>query len=305
MQLKVEIDPGSGFCYGVIRAVEKAEQRLKEKQPLFSLGSIVHNNSELNRLRAIGLKIIDIDQMQHMHDTTVLIRAHGEPPRTYRIARERNIELIDCTCPVVLKLQERIRTTHRQHCTGTGRGQIVIFGKTGHAEVNGLIGQAEPDAVTVDTAVPENGAEAVCTGLERIDFTRPVHLFSQTTKDPHEYARVAALIREQIRLRGGNPENLTVHDTICRQVSQRHANLIEFAREHSVIVFVCGKDSSNGKVLYDLCKSVNSRSHLIQTADQIRPEWFSEGDCVGISGATSTPKWQLESVAASLESLPG
>lgn len=303
MQLKVEIDPGSGFCYGVIRAVEKAELRLKREKQLFSLGAIVHNNSELDRLRKIGLEVIDLERMRNLKDTTVLIRAHGEPPEIYGIARQRNIELIDCTCPVVLKLQEKIRTTYRQHCTGEGKGQIVIFGKTGHAEVNGLIGQVNSDAVIIDTTVPEKGEKADFTGLDELDFTRSIYLFSQTTKDPDEYGRIGRIIRERIRLHGGNPENLVIHNTICRQVAQRHENLTEFAKKHSVLLFVSGKESSNGKVLYELCKSVNRRSYHIQTTAQIRPEWFHEEDLVGICGATSTPKWQLEGVAAYLETL--
>lgn len=282
MRLSIEIDGESGFCYGVIRAVQKAEMKLKESPTLYSLGSIVHNNSELDRLNKIGLEVIDLEQMKQLSDTTVLIRAHGEPPRTYGIARENNISLIDCTCPVVLKLQARIRETYANH-----NGQIVIFGKIGHAEVNGLVGQANGDAIVVD------GVQS----LEKIDFTKPVCIFSQTTKDPKEYEEICEAIRERIIACGGPVDEFQIHNTICRQVAQRHTNLVAFARSHSVIVFISGKESSNGKVLYDLCKSVNPRSYHIQTRDQMDAKWFKDGDSVGICGATSTPKWQLEGVA--------
>ena len=288
MHLNIEIDEGSGFCYGVIRAIEKAESRLKETSALYSLGAIVHNNSELERLNSIGLKVVDLEQMKELTDTTVLIRAHGEPPTTYTLAAQQNISLIDCTCPVVLKLQERIRNTYSKE-----NGQIVIFGKIGHAEVNGLVGQVGGDAIVVDSIA----------SLEKIDFSMPIQIFSQTTKDPKEYCEICDAIKERILATGGSLDNFTIHDTICRQVAQRHNILEAFARKHSVIVFISGKESSNGKVLYDLCKSVNPRSYHIQTIDQIMPEWFIEGDSVGICGATSTPKWQLEGVAKALEKI--
>ncbi|MBQ2913437.1 MAG: 4-hydroxy-3-methylbut-2-enyl diphosphate reductase [Bacteroidales bacterium] len=288
MRLTIEIDEESGFCYGVIRAVQKAEMKLKESSTLYSLGSIVHNNSELDRLNKIGLEVIDLEQMKNLSDTTVLIRAHGEPPHTYEIARENNISLIDCTCPVVLKLQARIRETYASH-----NGQIVIFGKIGHAEVNGLVGQANGDAIVVD------GVQS----LEKIDFTKPICIFSQTTKDPKEYEEICEAIKERIVACGGPVGEFQIHNTICRQVAQRHTNLVAFAESHSVIVFISGKESSNGKVLYDLCKSVNPRSYHIQTRNQIDPQWFQDGDSVGICGATSTPKWQLEGVAKHLEQI--
>ena len=289
MHLTIEIDGESGFCYGVIRAVEKAEIRLKESGTLYSLGSIVHNNSELERLNSIGLEVIDINRMEELTDTTVLIRAHGEPPQTYQLARENNISLIDCTCPVVLKLQERIRETYAKY----PQHQIVIFGKIGHAEVNGLVGQVNGDATVVDSLE----------SLDKIDFSRPIQIFSQTTKDPKEYDEICSAIKGRILSAGGSLGNISVHDTICRQVARRHTNLAEFAKRHSVIVFISGKESSNGKVLYELCKSVNPRSYHIQTVDQINREWFSDGDSVGICGATSTPKWQLVQVQESLENL--
>ncbi len=288
MRLTIEIDEESGFCYGVIRAVQKAEMKLKESGTLYSLGSIVHNNLELERLNNIGLEVIDFPQMKDLHDTTVLIRAHGEPPRTYALAQENNINLIDCTCPVVLKLQERIRNTYKSH-----NGQIVIFGKIGHAEVNGLVGQTNGEAVVVDSVE----------SLHKVDFSRPLQIFSQTTKDPKEYREICDVMKQKIMEAGGSIENLKVHDTICRQVAQRHTNLMAFAKKHSVIVFISGKESSNGKVLYELCKSVNERSYHVQDVDQIDAGWFVESDTVGICGATSTPKWQLEGVAQYLEKL--
>lgn len=288
MRLTIEIDEGSGFCYGVIRAVQKAEHKLKESGKLYSLGSIVHNNLELERLNNIGLEVIDFPQMKNLHDTTVLIRAHGEPPQTYAVAKSNNINLIDCTCPVVLKLQERIRNTYEEH-----NGQIVIFGKIGHAEVNGLVGQTNGDAIVVDSVE----------SLHKVDFTKPVQIFSQTTKDPKEYEDICGIIREKIVDAGGKLEDFKVHDTICRQVAQRHTNLIAFAKKHSVIVFISGKESSNGKVLYELCKSVNDRSYHVQDRDQIDAGWFRDGDSVGICGATSTPKWQLEGAAQYLAKL--
>ncbi len=307
MNLNVEIDTQSGFCYGVIRAINTAEKNL-DNNGLYSLGAIVHNNEELGRLNAIGLKVIDIEQMRKMRDTTVLIRAHGEPPQTYEVARQNNIKLIDCTCPVVLKLQEKIRNTYSEIRQNRDNpcGQIVIFGKEGHAEVNGLVGQVNGDAVIVDVIHAENGISFK--GIDKIDYMRPVHIFSQTTKDPKEYVTICEEIRSNIsQARNCTLEEadryIKIHNTICRQVAQRHENLVEFARRHSVIIFVSGKESSNGKVLYDLCKSVNKNSYHIQNTGQIESWWFKENDSAGICGATSTPKWQLENVAEYLKNL--
>lgn len=288
MRLSIEIDEESGFCYGVIRAVQKAELKLKDGGTLYSLGSIVHNNLELERLNNIGLEVIDFAQMKNLADTTVLIRAHGEPPQTYELAKRNNISLIDCTCPVVLKLQERIRNTYAGH-----NGQIVIFGKIGHAEVNGLVGQTNGEAIVVDSIE----------SLGKVDFAKPLQIFSQTTKDPKEYEQICGVMKERIVAAGGSLENFKIHNTICRQVAQRHTNLVAFAKKHSVIVFISGKESSNGKVLYELCKSVNGRSYHIQNVAQIDAGWFRDGDSVGICGATSTPKWQLDGVAQFLGEL--
>ena len=293
--LTVDIDSNSGFCAGVIKAISKAEDFLKSGRRLYSLGAIVHNDAELNRLNEKGLVTIDKEDLEEMVDArgeVLLIRAHGEPPHTYSQAEILGFKIIDCTCQVVLQLQKRIREAHQKHIA-EGKGQIIIFGKIGHAEVNGLVGQVNGDAVVVDSIA----------SLNKIDYTRPIQIFSQTTKDPKEYEEVCDAIRERIKLQGGNLENFKIHNTICRQVAQRHTNLMAFAKKHSVIVFISGKESSNGKVLYDLCKSVNPRSYHIQTIDQINPQWFTEGDSVGICGATSTPKWQLEGVAKSLGEL--
>ncbi len=288
MKLKVEIDSRSGFCNGVIRAVKEAEDNLEKRRPLYSLGAIVHNNSELQRLHEQGLEIIDLEKMRNMNGGTVLIRAHGEPPSTYILARERGITLIDCTCPVVLKLQERIRNTYKEILQNGNRGQIVIFGKENHAEVNGLVGQVESNAIVTDI-LPGGKIK----GLEKIDFSRPVFIFSQTTKDPQEYESVCRAILEKME----DKDSLFIFDTICRQVAGRHANLARFAVNHDFILFVSGPDSSNGKVLFELCKSVNRRSYHIQEVGEIDASLFYDGASVGICGATSTPKWQLENVA--------
>lgn len=288
MELNIEIDRYSGFCNGVVRAVKRAEENLSNKENglLYSLGAIVHNNSELERLAKIGLRSINSTQMQSLKNVTVLIRAHGEPPKTYQIAKENNIKLIDCTCPVVLQLQKRIEQTD---------GQIVIFGKNGHAEVNGLVGKAEGRS-SGSVVVVENVDDVNTLSSSAIDYSKPITIFSQTTKDPVEYRHVCQAIREKMH----SPEQLTINDTICKQVVQRHSRLIEFAKNHSVILFVSGKESSNGQVLYELCRSHNSRSYQIESLQEIKKEWFTDGDSVGICGATSTPQWQLEQCATHL-----
>ena len=285
MPLKVEIDPSSGFCNGVVRAVGKAEDYLSSHSRLYSLGAIVHNSSELGRLKRKGLEIIDMDGFRSLRDDTVLIRAHGEPPSTYRTAEANGIRIIDCTCPVVLALQRKVREVYlRMEAEG---GQVVIFGKRGHAEVNGLVGQTEGRAIVAGS--PDD--------IDRIDFSRPVALFSQTTKDPEEYA---LLVKEVLRRR----EDAEVYDTICRQVASRHKSLVSFAASHDVIVFVSGSESSNGKVLFDLCRSVNPRSYMVEDASGINSGMFRDGDRIGVCGATSTPQWQLEEVAAAITAIP-
>ena len=282
----VEIDPRSGFCGGVIRAISQAERFLGEQDHLYSLGAIVHNEAELDRLGAKGLRttrsLADIPEGE-----TVLIRAHGEPPSTYRDAGRRGLTVIDCTCPVVLKLQQHIREAYaRLHADGQ-HGTLLIFGKIGHAEVLGLLGQVDGDALVVENLSMLEAA------LPRIDFSQPVEIFSQTTKSPAGYAEICARVRSL-------GDRVTVHDTICAQVATRHEHLAAFARAHDVILFVAGETSSNGKVLFELCRRENPRSWRIGSAADIAPGWIRDGDCVGVCGATSTPKWLLEEVAASV-----
>ena len=297
MDLKVEIDAGSGFCGGVIRAIGSAEKFLDDVpgRHLFSLGAIVHNEEELARLGRKGLVTIDYEDLADMQEAggeSLLIRAHGEPPSTYARASELGVNVIDCTCPVVLRLQASIREAYaRLHPQG---GQVVIFGKIGHAEVLGLVGQADGDALVVEDL--EMLEAALSDGRIRTDA--PVEVFSQTTKSPDEYAEVCALLKE--RLPAGL---LTVHNTVCSQVATRHERLSSFAQSHDVILFVSGKTSSNGRVLCDLCKSLNIRTYHIGSEADIKSEWFGNDDRVGICGATSTPKWLLEKVAAAVEAL--
>jgi 4-hydroxy-3-methylbut-2-enyl diphosphate reductase len=285
MNLTIEIDAASGFCNGVVRAVHKAESYLSDHDRLYSLGAIVHNTQEIERLAAKGLQIIDAGQMASIRDDVVLVRAHGEPPATYALAERNNITVIDCTCPVVLQLQKKIASTYRKvHDLG---GTLVIFGKKGHAEVNGLVGRTDGNAVVVES-VEEIGG---------IDFSKPVALFSQTTKDTGEYAALTEACRRRSEECGGQFES---YDTICRQVAARHAALEDFAASHSVILFVSGRESSNGNVLYNLCLKHNSRTYWVENG-QVPEDLFRDGDSVGICGATSTPRWQLEELYIHLQ----
>lgn len=311
--LKVDIDSNSGFCAGVIRAIGKAEEflgtdRNGNGRRLYSLGAIVHNDAELTRLTHMGLVTIDQEDMQEMvgaKGETLLIRAHGEPPQTYRLAENLGFEVIDCTCPVVLQLQKKIRDAYLTQ-KEAGKGQIIIFGKLGHAEVLGLLGQTDSEAVVVEnTAMLE---DAINNSSIRLDV--PTEVFSQTTKSPAEYARLCARLLERMahhnelsveRFKGTGM--LQVNDTICSQVASRHSKLTKFALEHDVIIFVSGKASSNGKVLCDLCKSLNIRTYHIDSVGEIKREWFRADDKVGVCGATSTPKWLLEDVAGSIKLL--
>jgi 4-hydroxy-3-methylbut-2-enyl diphosphate reductase len=291
MKISIDIDTHSGFCYGVVRAIEQAEKYLEKSSELHSLGSIVHNNTEISRLKEKGLKTIDYKQMSAMKDSVVFIRAHGEPPSSYRLAEENNLKIIDCTCPVVLKLQERVKNNYRD--LKTINGQLVIFGKVGHAEVNGLVGQVDGDATVIETI----------DDIERLDFSRPIYIFSQTTKDPEIYKQVCNAIRSRIVDQNGPVDKFKIFNTTCGQVSSRHPRLKEFSKEHSIIIFVSGRESSNGKILFDVCLKENSRSYKIETTEEIELSWFKEGDSVGICGATSTPKWLLEDVAHYLRQL--
>ena len=300
--LTVDIDSNSGFCAGVIRAIGKAEEFLKDGGRLYSLGAIVHNDAELSRLVAQGLVTIDKEDLEEMVDAqgeTLLIRAHGEPPQTYQTAENLGFKIIDCTCPVVLKLQQRIKNAHERLIEG-GQGQIIIFGKPGHAEVLGLVGQTDGQAIVVENIAMLE--EAIAQGEIKLDV--PTEVFSQTTKSPAEYSRLCARLEEMMatynemsveRFKGRHL--LNVHDTVCSQVATRHERLSKFALEHDIIIFVSGKASSNGKVLCDLCKSLNIRTYHIDSVSEIKREWFRADDKVGVCGATSTPKWLLEEVA--------
>ena len=300
--LTVDIDTNSGFCAGVIRAIGKAEEFLKEGERLYSLGAIVHNDAELSRLVGKGLVTIDKEDLEEMvaaDGEVLLIRAHGEPPQTYATAESLGFKIIDCTCPVVLKLQQRIKDAYLRH-QEEGKGQIIIFGKIGHAEVLGLIGQTDGTAVVVENiAMLENYVKE---GVIKLDV--PTEVFSQTTKSPAEYSRLCTRLEEMMagynelsveRFKGRGL--LNVHNTICSQVATRHERLSKFALEHDIVIFVSGKASSNGKVLCDLCKSLNIRTYHIDSVSEIKREWFRADDKVGVCGATSTPKWLLEEVA--------
>lgn len=309
MNITVEIDPDSGFCGGVIRAVDRAEEYLSgaEHSRLYSLGSIVHNEAELSRLRAAGLVTIGLSDLSSLHEgDSLLIRAHGEPPSTYSKAEELGLEVIDCTCPVVLNLQKSIREAYAR--VNAAGGQIVIFGKVGHAEVLGLLGQVDGDAVVIENM--DMFMEALSSGKIRLEG--PVEIFSQTTKSPAEYSAICCALREAMakehelseeRFRGTGL--LAVHDTICRQVARRHERLSDFALHHDIIIFVSGSESSNGKVLCNLCRSLNIRTYHVSNEEGIRPEWFRHDDRVGVCGATSTPKWLLESVASRILAMNG
>ena len=282
--VSVEIDPGSGFCGGVIRAIGSAEAYLRDNDHLYSLGAIVHNEAELERLATSGLRTVSSPE-EVPPGETLLVRAHGEPPSTYAAARERGLKVIDCTCPVVLRLQGEIREAHeRVHLDGAS-GQVLIFGKIGHAEVLGLVGQVGGDAIVVEN---RSMLEEL---LPSMSPDAPVEIFSQTTKSPSEYAEICDLARSYFH-------NVRVHQSICAQVATRHERLAAFAREHDVIIFVAGASSSNGKVLSDLCRSVNPRTWLIASPEEIDPAWVHDQDRVGVCGATSTPAWLLEAVAA-------
>lgn len=305
MPLTVEIDKRSGFCGGVIRAISQAEEFLDANpgKKLYSLGAIVHNEAELERLGRKGLVTIgkeDIGKIPSPSTETLLIRAHGEPPSTYELAREVGINVIDCTCPVVLKLQQNIREAHRRleigvaSSSGSTNGQVLVFGKVGHAEVLGLLGQVGGDAVVIENM--DMLLTALKDGMIRTDV--PLEIFSQTTKSPTEYSQICTVLSERAKA------GLTVHNTICSQVASRHEELSFFAQSHDIIIFVSGASSSNGKVLCDLCRSKNPRTYHISSPEEIAPSWFRPDDKVGICGATSTPRWLLESVAEAIRTIP-
>lgn len=272
----IEIDNGSGFCFGVTTAIKKAEEELAAGKTLYCLGDIVHNGMECERLRKMGLITINHDEMKELHNVKVLLRAHGEPPETYELARQNNIEIIDATCPVVLQLQRRIKKQY----DANPDAQIVIFGKPGHAEVLGLVGQTNSRAIVI----------AHFEDVTRLDFSRDIYLYSQTTKSLDEFHRIIDYIQSHI-----SPDaTFKSFDTICRQVANRMPNVSTFAARHDLVLFVCGRKSSNGRVLFDECKSVNPNSHLIEGPEEIDTSWLNGVNTIGICGATSTPKWLME-----------
>lgn len=280
--MHIEIDDKSGFCFGVVRAISEAEKALDQGGTVYSLGDIVHNRMEVQRLEARGLKTIAHDQMASLGGSRLFIRAHGEPPKTYRMAEELGIEIIDATCPVVAKLQERVVRAH-EAMQAIG-GQVVILGKRGHAEVVGLTGQVEAQTIVIE------GEQ----DLDQIDFSRPIYLLSQTTQSIALFNRLGEVIRQ----RAQDPDRVTLLDTICRQVSGREQYLAAFAARFDVVLFVCGRKSSNGKVLYEVCRAANARTYNIEEASELQAAWFDGAATVGICGATSTPKWLMEEVAA-------
>lgn len=275
--MNIVIDSNAGFCFGVVKAIGTAEDELSHRSKLYCLGDIVHNNAEVKRLKQKGLEVINYDDYGRLKDTRVLIRAHGEPPSTYETARRQGIELIDATCPIVLALQQKIRNGYEE-MKSVG-GQVVIFGKPGHAEVIGLNGQTENNAVIVST--PDD--------LSAIDFSRPIRLYSQTTKSREEYERLKVNI-------AAKSTDFVAYDTICGRVANRANELRRFAQNVDLLLFVCGAESSNGRYLYEYCKQFQPKTHLVSNADEILPEWFSGVENVGISGATSTPRWLMEMV---------
>lgn len=282
----IEIDSGSGFCFGVTTAIQKAEEKLAEGEQLYCLGDIVHNGTECDRLHDRGLITIGHDELRRLHNAKVLLRAHGEPPRTYQIARENNVEIVDATCPVVLALQRRIRKQY----VADPNAQIVIFGKNGHAEVLGLVGQTDGTAIVIEHFEELSSSP--------INFNRDTYLYSQTTKSLDEYHKIIDYFREHIA------EGCSFHsfDTICRQVANRMDNIRNFASHHDLIIFVSGRKSSNGKVLYNECLQVNSRSYHIEGPSEILDEWLTHDiTSIGICGATSTPKWLMEQCRDKIE----
>lgn len=289
--MNIVIDKNSGFCFGVVYAIEMAEEILQKDQHLYCLGDIVHNNKEVDRLTNLGLEIIDHNKFIELRDCKVLIRAHGEPPETYKIALRNNIQLLDASCPVVLKLQHQIKEgfEHAQNIDG----QVIVFGKEGHAEVKGLLGQTDGKAIVV--ASDED--------LRKVDFNRPIYIYSQTTKSPKAYQDIINTIKQKMLEHNSGDLRFLINDTLCRQVSGREPELKEFARNNDVIVFVSGKKSSNGKMLFESCKAENNRSYFLSELKDLNSEWFIDAENIGICGATSTPRWLMENVSSELRRL--
>lgn len=285
MQPKIEIDNGSGFCFGVTTAISKAETELAKGNTLYCLGDIVHNGMECERLKNMGLITINHEEMKKLHNVKVLLRAHGEPPETYALAKENNIEIIDATCPVVLQLQRRIKRQYDNNQSA----QIVIFGKPGHAEVLGLVGQTNSQAKVI----------AHFDDVETLDFGKDIYLYSQTTKSLDEFHRIIEYIQDHI----SPTATFRSFDTICRQVANRMPNVSGFASRHDLVLFVCGRKSSNGRVLYNECKRINPNSYQIEDPSEIQAEWLKDVASIGICGATSTPKWLMEQCKEKIEEI--
>ncbi len=283
MKINIEIDENSGFCFGVTTAIRKAEEELQLGAKLYCLGDIVHNERECERLYNMGLSTINHEEYSRLHDSKVLLRAHGEPPQTYEKARQNNIEIIDATCPVVLQLQKRIKKEYSQI---SKNGQIAIFGKYGHAEVLGLVGQTEGTAIVLDSF----------DDVKRLDFTHDICLFSQTTKPLDDFRDIVKYIQEHIQA----PATFKYYDTICRQVANRMPSLLKFCANHDVILFVCGQKSSNGRTLFKACQTVNQHVYMVEGPDNIDFHWFEGFTTLGICGATSTPKWLMEACRDSI-----
>ena len=285
--MQITLAKTAGFCFGVVRAIGEAESALQSCGEVYSLGDIVHNRVEVQRLERMGLHTVSHEDIASLKGRTLLIRAHGEPPTTYRLAEEQGVSVIDATCPVVARLQRRVREAYAKMSEVEGR--VVLLGKRGHAEVIGLTGQVMDDVIVVECEED----------LEQVDFTRPVYFLSQTTQSVEKFRRLA----EKMRQRLPNEAMLTADDTICRRVSSREEHLREFARQHDIIIFVCGRKSSNGKVLYNICREENERSYNIEEASELQQEWFEGVESVGICGATSTPKWLMENIAEAIVSI--
>lgn len=289
--IQIEIDEGSGFCFGVTTAIKKAEEELAKGEKLYCLGDIVHNGRECDRLREMGLITINHEEMEQLHDAKVLLRAHGEPPETYELARKNNIEIIDATCPVVLKLQKRIKEQYETspNLPKGEESQIVIFGKKGHAEVLGLVGQTQSNAIVIESSDE----------VTKLDFSRDIYLYSQTTKSLDEFNRIIDYIQTHI-----SPDaTFKSFDTICRSVANRMPNISQFAAKHDLILFVCGRKSSNGKVLYNECLRVNPNTHLVEDPQEIESAWLEGIQSVGICGATSTPRWLMEQCRDAIQNM--
>lgn len=287
----VTVDDNSGFCFGVTNAISKAEDVLKNEAELLCLGEIVHNDVEVARLAKNGLVTISADDLNCISNRKVLIRAHGEPPLTYQIAKEKGLELIDASCPVVLKLQKRIKSSYEM-LKPIG-GVVVIFGKKGHAEVNGLVGQTDGSAIVIEKLED----------LDSVELSKPMHLYSQTTKSLEGFAALRKEIERRIVQVGGDLSTFKAFDTICRQVANRQPQLEEFSRSNEVVVFVSGKKSSNGKVLFETCKAQNKRTYMVEDVKDIESSWFIGIQSVGVCGATSTPRWLMDKVAQHIRAI--